>query len=78
MTGLTKADGELVGPPDLLKDLEHTRLGLGVPHPLSVGNRVGRVQTAPWNKCQFSDCAKGVCARVRLTCRSWAGSLGAK
>jgi len=44
---LTKADGELIGPPDLLKDLDNSGFGLGVPHELSVGDRIGRVKSAP-------------------------------
>jgi hypothetical protein len=45
--GLTKADGELVRTPDLLEDLDNSGFGLGVPHELSMSDRVGRVKSAP-------------------------------
>ena len=44
---LTKADGELICTPDLLKDLDNSGFGLGVPHELSMRNRIGRVKSAP-------------------------------
>jgi hypothetical protein len=40
---LTKADSKLLRSPNLLKDVHYCGLGLGVPHELSVSDRVSRV-----------------------------------